>query len=228
MRCAETIPCLVARRHAARAALTLGALAAAATLVGCGGGGKRPPPPPPAAAVQAADEGPDPVLERWELLGENPRFAPLRELYERYTAGQIEELSNPMMPNLVAFVEKPVIERRPDEVGSDGAIVPAPAPGEAVAEGAEQDPRTAKELKDFSLIILMTGVARPKAVVVDSQGNRYTLERGDPLGSEGGRVKAVLQYALHVAVPGQADPVVLSLEPPLHHLGSHAQGEREF
>ncbi len=202
-------------------------LALALVLHGCGDEKRTPPPPADPAAAAAA--GPDPVLERWELLGENPQFAPLKSLFADYQAAKIEELANPMLPNAVEFVERPVIERNDLDLNAGGCGVPGrpacPKPEDDVVE-RPTDPRARRPLADYSVIILMTGTSRPKAVVTDTTGGRFTLERGDPFGMEGGRVKAILQYKMLVGVPGKADPIVLSLEPPLAGLEEDPNGTR--
>lgn len=196
--------------------LVLGVLAATTLLaLGCEEERKRPPPADPAAAV-AVPDGPDPVLERWDLVGENPKFVPLKQLFSEYERAKFEELANPMLSNLVDFAERPVIEQRPAEL----------APGVAVSSGLDPDEqpevvddfRTKEPLDAYRLIILMTGISRPKAVVTDGKMNRIVLERGDPLGSEGGRVRAILQYKVLIGMPGKADPVEMSIEPPLASL----------
>lgn len=188
---------------------------------------RRPSDGPP---VEAA--GPDPVLERWDLLGENPRFKPLGGLYERYAQAKIDDLANPMLPNLVLFTPRPIIEKKDDDEQNKGCGVPGrPACPKAEDDIVERpkDPRAKRPLADYSVILLMTGTSRPKAVVTDTVGGRFTLERGDPIGMEGGRVKAILQHKMLVGVPGKADPYVFNLEPPLSDLGQQdGEQQQEF
>ena len=154
------------------------------------------------------------MLERWDLVGENPKFVPLKELFVEYEHAKFEELANPMLSNLVDFAERPVIEQRPAELGA--AIASGPATDDQPE--AVDDVRTKFPLANYQLIILMTGISRPKAVVIDGKMNRIVLERGDPIGSEGGRVRAILQYKVLIGMPGKADPVEMSIEPPLASL----------
>ena len=83
-------------------------------------------------------------------------------------------------------------------------------------------------MADYKLIILMTGTTRPKAVVVSPDGVRFDLTRGDPLGEEGGRVQAVLQYRVLVSVPGKKEPFALSIEPPLGEFEEDEEAEDEL
>ncbi len=196
------------------------ALAATMTLTACGsdGGGNRRPPPRGAPPPPPPEK--DLVLENWELLGENPRWVPIHDMFTRYEKAKIEELANPLQPNLVTFVPKPIIDRKP-KVIDDGR-------GQAIVTDADSekteidktDPRRQWTLDRFQLIILMTGTANPIAVVVDPKDNRFELRRGDPIGNEGGRVRAITQYAMLVAIPGKTKPHVISLRPPLAKLGT--------
>lgn len=202
--------------HQRWSSLSLCAFVALATVaLGCEEERRRPPPADPAAAV-AVPDGPDPVLERWDLVGENPKFVPLKGLFAAYEQAKFEELANPMLSNLVDFAERPVIEQRPAELGPGVAVATGPATDETPE--AVDDVRTRDPLATYRLIILMTGISRPKAVVTDGKMNRIVLERGDPIGSEGGRVRAILQYKVLIGMPGKADPVELSIEPPLASL----------
>ncbi len=188
------------------------------TLTGCGEEAKKAAPAAAEAAVAAIVAGPDPVLERWEPLGENPRNVPLKELFKRYEAAKIEELANPMLANLVDFVPKP--NENKDELGGQpnyelqdqGAAKSALE----LSQAKDVDPRIAEALQQYTLIILLTGIARPKAVLTDSKGERIEVERGDPLGREGGRVKAILQYELLIDVPGKSEPFKKNIKPDLH------------
>lgn len=184
-------------------------------------------PPAPTGGVAAAAEltaaaGADPVLERWELLGENPKHLPVKDIFSQYQQARMEDLANPMLTNLVDYVERPVIEQRPSE---QTAATSSPGSSEgAEAEAVDlTDVRTSQPLAQYRLAILMTGVAQPKAVFEGPNGTRIVVARGDPIGSEGGRVKAILQYQVLVAVPGKVDAIALSIEPPLASLVSDGE-----
>lgn len=190
---------------------------AALMLLGCGEEkrNKRPPARGPAAAPK----GPDPVLQNFELLGENPQWVPIQQLFEAYNRARIEELANPMQSNLVTFVEKPIIEKKPRQEGDSRPELPQPkGEDEVVNKAAEHDVRRMFPLVEYKLIILMTGTARPKAVVIAPNDKRLELMRGDPIGKEGGRVRAVTQFSMLVAMPGKTVPVEISLRPPLTQL----------
>ena len=145
-------------------------LCVSTALTACGGGGgggrgrPRPKGPPPAPKPE-----PDPVLENFELLGENPQFTPIKGLFKAYEKGRIEELANPMQSNLVTYVERPIIESKPvEEEQASVATAATSKPGEE----AELDPRRKFPLNQFQLIILLTGTSRPKAVVLSPKDER--------------------------------------------------------
>lgn len=193
-------------------------------LVGCGD--ERKNRRPPARGPAAPPKVPDPVLENFELLGENPRWVPIQEVFAKYEAAQIEELANPLQSNLVTFVEKPIIERKERAPGDARPVLPVPKDKDAVKTD-EDDPRRRFPLKEYKLIILMTGTARPKAVVISPMDERFELLRGDPIGKEGGRVRAVTQFNMLVAMPGKTVPVSVSLRPPLTKLDAGLAPEKQ-
>ncbi|MCO4759964.1 MAG: hypothetical protein KC502_00545 [Myxococcales bacterium] len=190
-------------------------LALTATLVSaCGGDEVNHNMPGSAPAGPAKVEAvPDPVLENYDLLGENPQWSPIQRIFKRYEKKKIEALANPLQSNLVTFVEKPIIERKttPDE-----AAATLPVPGlDGDADVDKDDPRRKFALERYRLIILMTGTPRPKAVVLGPGDERFELSRGDPLGKEGGRIRAVTQFSMLIAMPGKTQPIEVSLRPPL-------------
>jgi len=185
-------------------------LAMTALFSACDSGGRRGR-PRPKAALQVVEE-PDLVLENFQLLGENPNWTPIKDLFKTYESARIEELANAMQSNLVTYVERPIVERKPK---ADAAPDVAATSTEQKASPMDLDPRRKHPLALYRLIILLTGTAQPKAVVLGPDDDRFELRRGDPLGEEGGRVRAITQYAMMVAVPGKTKLMKVSLRPPL-------------
>jgi type II secretory pathway component PulC len=89
---------------------------------------------------------------------------------------------------------------------------PAPEFPEA-PEASGDAARQRRPLGDYRLVGVLTGLAEPRALVVDPDGQDYEVRPGDALGSEGGRVKAVLPDELVIEVPGRTDPVRFSIAP---------------
>ena len=146
----------------------------------------------------------------YEILGINKKWLPIKDLFNEYAKGKIEALENPLQSHLVDHIEKPVIERKRSLAldGIEDLLADKNKPK------GPPDPRTKDTLDKYKLIILMTGLSRPKAVVMGN-GHRFVLQRGDPLGSEGGRIKAILQYKMLVSIPGESRPREVSIEPEL-------------
>ncbi len=196
------------------------ALVLLAFLAACGGSApeKKPAaderPKPKAPAPEPAEGGAS--IDGWIVLGENPKWKPIKPLFETYAKREVTGLHNPMRSNLTAFVEKPV----PTATRAEDEVVEKPK------EKLEDTPFTRVKLTTLTLIVLVTGIAQPKAVLLDGEGNQLVVMRGDHLGSEGGVVKAITQYELQVSVPGGPD-VVKSLKPPLNpveELDAETQG----
>lgn len=189
----------------------LAALVLLAFVTACGGGAeKKPaeeekPKPKRAPAVEPAVEGEGTAIDGWIVLGENAKWKPIKPLFETYAKREVTGLHNPLRNNLVSFVEKPV----PTSGKGEEEAIDEPKPTVVLT------PLTKFKLSTMSLIVLVSGVAQPKAVLLDPEGNQIVAVRGDHLGSEGGVVKAITQYELQVSVPGEPD-VIRSLKPPLN------------
>ena len=207
-------------------ALRAGSAAALALwCTACGGGGEdnshKPPPPPPPAAAGPVEAAPLVDPERWILLGANPKWKPIEGLFQEYSSRDAPTMTDPMLSNFVDRVKRKTVDR-PLDAG----------PETPVAEGASRPPPvvltplTSQKLEAYQLIILMTGIAQPKAVVLDSAGTRHEVVRGDALGSEGGRVQQILQYRMVVQVPGVPKPVEVSIQPPLTAIERTMEEER--
>lgn len=199
---------------------TAAALAAAVWAIlfvfqaGCGGGGEggekpkmAPRGPEPAAA------GPAPGAEdpNFIVLGENPKWKPIRDLFRTYQKREIDGVANVTLNNTASFIEKPIIQQAAPEEGAIGTD-----------EGGVELPDTCAtkgELDSYKLIILLTGIPEPKAVFVGQDQNRCEVVRGDAIGNKGARVTAITQYKVIIAVPGEEKAVERSLVPPLEGFG---------
>lgn len=203
-----------------------GVVVAVLALAGCGGGGgdSRPPEPPApsrkaASPAAGAATGEVVVVDGWTVLGENPKWKPIQPLFDAYVKREITGLHNPARNNLHQFVEKPIVE---EPLGTAEAT---PQPTEH-PEAKVDTPETRFALGSLSLVLLVTGVAQPKALIIGPDGSQFAVVRGQHLGSEGGVVSAITQYELRISVPGAPD-VVRSLAPPLNpveELDAETQG----
>jgi|ETNmetMinimDraft_26_1059896.scaffolds.fasta_scaffold44661_2 hypothetical protein len=207
---------------------TIVALVSLLPLAACGDDPKPKHKFAPAAAAEPGAEEAEgdnkELMENYIVLGVNPKWTPLQDLFDKYNERKIEGLENPMLSHLVDHVERPVIDqektRKKKEIATSYEVEDD--------RPEDHDPRTWMALGRYKLIILMTGIARPKAVIITPNGVRYVLVRGDPLGSEGGRVKAILQYKMLVAVPSETEPRIVTIEPPLARFAEEAGVSKDF
>lgn len=72
---------------------------------------------------------------------------------------------------------------------------------ELKAEGLgpiEQLPEQLYNVKDYSLVGVITGTAEPKAYVIDPAGNRFVLRRGSLVGNNNGSVSSIRRDGIEV------------------------------
>lgn len=209
----------VAPRLGALPAVVPTALVLVVALAGCGGGGeaekpKMPPRGPDPAPVAAVAED-----ENFILLGENPKWKPIRELFRTYQKREIDGVANVTLNNIASFIEKPIIQQTAPEEAAAGTD-----------EGALDLPDTCAtkgDLESYKLIILLTGIPEPKAVFLGQDQNRCEVVRGDAIGNKGARVTAITQYKVIINVPGEEKDIEKSLVPPLKGFGESDEEESD-
>ncbi|MSQ82755.1 MAG: hypothetical protein EXR77_07545 [Myxococcales bacterium] len=164
----------------------------------------------PGEAAPAAVAG----MENYIVLGENKTWTPIKSLFDAYAIKEIDGVTDFSLNNLTFYIEKPVIQGKscpPENPDCDkSTIVDKGEPPELDDSCATKAP-----LERYGLIILMSGIPTPKAVLTDASGAQCEVVRGDGLGTEGGRVTAITQYKLIVNQPGKEKPIVLSIAPPI-------------
>ena len=144
---------------------------------------------------------------RWQVL--EPHF---RKLLKQENA-PAKDIFAPQVLQLIPRPELPKTEEDDDEVG----LVEV----EAVVE-VPKGPLEQYSLRDYDLMLVMSGTAMAKAVVTDPSGNAFVIQVEDRLGSGGGIVEAISQYTLTVREPNTDDPYLLSIEPPFANLATRA------
>jgi hypothetical protein len=197
---------------ATHALLALAVLSQAA----CGGGGggetKKPPPKNAEQALNqlaggdAAKAGGG-LVDGYVVLGENAKWRPIKGLFDHYTKEPIDGVVNWSLDNTTKVVEWPKVPEQAvveENGGTDER--PADLPDTCATKGP---------IERYTLFMIMTGVAQPKAVFTDPDGGRCDVVRGDALGNDGARVTAITQYKVIVSVPGKEKPLTLSLAPPI-------------
>lgn len=185
------------------------------TQAACGGGGGESKKPPPKNAEQALNQlaggdsgkGGGAGAEGYVVLGENPKWKPIKGLFDRYTKEPIDGVVNWSLDNTTKVVEWPKV---PEQAVIDQPVGVDERPADLPDTCATKGP-----IERYVLFMIMTGVAQPKAVFTDPDGGRCDVVRGDALGNDGARVTAITQYKVILSVPGKEKPVTLSLAPPI-------------
>ncbi len=106
-------------------------------------------------------------------------------------------------------LEEPETEERPTEIVE-------------VAE-EERGPLQQYPLKDYKLLLVMSGTAIPKAVVVDPKGQAFILQQDTRIGNRGGIVESVTQYMVVVREPDSDKPIKMTIKPPYIDLASQPE-----
>ncbi len=197
-----------------RPAALLLAAALLMLLAGCGGeGGGEPkqmaprgPEPAAAGAASVVEDG------NFIVLGENPKWKPVRELFRTYQQREINGVANITLNNIASFIEKPIIQQTAPEEGAAGGT-------DEQALDLPDTCATKGDLDSYKLIILLTGIPEPKAVFLGTDQNRCEVVRGDAIGNKGARVAAITQYKVIIDVPGEEKSIERSLVPPLKGFG---------
>lgn len=162
-----------------------------------GGGEKAPEPAPQAAAEEKVEE------DDWSLL--EPYF-------KRFTDQAATGFKDPLQPQLVHFSGK-------DEVVAQ--ILAAAGSRERELQSAvatldlPKGPLQRFPLSAYDVVIIQTGTADPRAVLVSPAGNAFPVGKDTYVGQEGGFIEDITQYYVVFRLPGYDEPVIKSLKPQL-------------
>ncbi len=173
--------------------------------VGCGDDnvrGKLPELPPHMRgnnATQAApirqSDGMVPVPnEKWDRV---------KSFFENYAGTTTTDRSDPFRNNLTRYAQKPDLPTVTEESTDESEEKPV-----VIASPLERYP-----VEEFSLILVMSGTAKPKAVVMDPMGTPWVVRPDTLLGNKGGLVQAITQYSIVVAEPGADAPSEITIRP---------------
>lgn len=145
----------------------------------------------------------------------NPAWDTLRPYFNKYVAQKHTTPKNIMVPRTDRFIPRPAL---PDEDEAPEET----AANEELPED-ERGPLQQDPIKDYRLLMIMSGTADPKAVVVDKKGNAFVVEVDTRIGNKGGVVRAITQYAVMVQEPDSDKPEKLNIKPPFLDLVSQAR-----
>ena len=82
-------------------------------------------------------------------------------------------------------------------------------------------------LTDYELLLVMSGTAMPKALVVDPKGQTHVITRDMRMGDSGGIIEHISQYMVVVREPNSERPYKLTIPPPFMDMTSKVAGPSE-
>lgn len=135
----------------------------------------------------------------------NPKWDLVQPHYKKFLAQKHATPKDAFRPWATKFIPRPQIAD--DEDGS--------ADISTVEE--EEEPRGPLQqypLKEYNLMVIMSGTAVPKAVVVDPKAQAYVVQRDTRIGNKGGIVESITQYMVVVKEPNTEQAVKLTIKPP--------------
>lgn len=188
-------------------------LLVSAVLMACGGkpASNMPPPGVPGAAPAAGGipGGPAPA-EGVESTDANPRFTILKPYFKDFLRRPLDSKVNVFRTNLDRFTPTVEIDADPEQ--------------------AEVGPKTPLEYYDtasYRLVLIMSGTAQAKALVIDPRDKAYIVQVGTLIGNRNGKVTSISATALTIDEPGYP-PVVKTLESPLEDMERELSAVQEF
>ncbi|MCB9728760.1 MAG: pilus assembly protein PilP [Deltaproteobacteria bacterium] len=151
------------------------------------------------------------------LKFENPKWDLIQPYFAKFLEQKHTAPKDLFAPRVAKFIPRPAVETR-EEVE------------ETIAKVEDEPPRGPLEqyaLKDYRLMIIMSGTAVPKAVVVDPKSQAYVIQRDTRIGSKGGIVESITQYMVVVKEPNEENATKITIKPPYLDLATHAGFEDE-
>lgn len=141
--------------------------------------------------------------EKWK------RF--IKKHFEKVLTRKIAS-ENVFRTRILDHIPKPVLpeegeEPTPEELDPTALAVDEPE--------EEKGPLQKHPLKDYKVLMIMSGTALPKAVVEDPKGQTFVIQRETRIGDKNGHVRSITQYAIFVKEQDNEKPVPLSIRPPI-------------
>jgi Tfp pilus assembly protein PilP len=157
--------------------------------------------------------------EQVTIKASTPEWEIIRPYFKKYLDQKHTSPKNIFTPQAYTFIPRPALPEEED----------APVTEEVEeVQDEERGPLQQYPLKDYRLLMIMSGTAIPKAVVLDSKGNAFVVQVDTRIGNKGGIVKAITQYAVMVHEPDADKPEKLNIKPPFLDLVSQARAEGDL
>ena len=163
-----------------------------------------------------------PVVSEEEEVGPkvSPRWEMIAGHFEHYTKRPVGNQKNLFMSHLDKYVDK--IELKSLESEDDAEVVAEPEPPKDDVHPLRKYPAD-----EYTVIMIMTGTAAPKAVIVDPKARTHVINLDMEVGNEGGVVEAITQYELVIRQPNEPKPVRLNIRPEVFAVGERQAEDNE-
>ncbi len=140
----------------------------------------------------------------------NPKYAILKPYFKEFLKRPAEADINVFKANLAVFA--PIVEI------------------EAEPESTQEEPRTPLEYYDsdsYRLVLIMSGTAQAKAMLIDPQGKSFIVQVGTKIGNRSGKIASISATELRIEEPGH--PVIVkALESSLDEVLRELQAVQEY
>jgi Tfp pilus assembly protein PilP len=202
--------------------VTSSLLVAAPMMSGCGDdetAGERPEDPRKNRPTRP-DRAAGPTGAKDELVTlkfENPKWDLMQPYFSKFLEQKHTAPKDLFAPRVAKFIPRPAVETK-EEIE------------ETIAKVEDEPPRGPLEqyaLKDYRLMLIMSGTAVPKAVVVDPKSQAYVIQRDTRIGSKGGIVESITQYMVVVKEPNEENATKIAIKPPYLDLAARPGFDEE-
>lgn len=136
----------------------------------------------------------------------NPRWDMLKTHFEKMSTKRHSPVHDVFRPQVLNFIPRPELP----EPDTAGPVADIDTPFEEVRGPLQLFPLT-----DYELLLVMSGTAMPKALVVDPKGQTHIVTRDMRMGDAGGIIEHISQYMVVVREPNSERPYKMTIAPPL-------------
>jgi len=195
------------RRLVTRVLLALSILLAVPLVGACGDDDqKMARPPDPRANRPTKKKGTLDISGLQDIHITNPRWDLLKTHFTKSASKRHTQVHDAFRPQVLNFIPRPEIP----EADSTEAVEDIQGDKELVRGPLQLFP-----LADYDLLLIMSGIAVPKALVVDPKGQTHVVTRDMRLGDTGGMIEQITQYMLVVREPNSEKPYKVTIKPAL-------------
>jgi len=141
----------------------------------------------------------------------NPKAALIRPYFMQSLKKPVEAKVDPFRSNLARFA--PHVEITEEE--------------EQAEVEEQKTPLEYFDVDAYQLVLIMSGTAQSKALVVDPKGKSYVVQPGTRIGNRQGKVVSITATEVRIEEPGRP-PVIKALEPPVTEMEKELQAVEEY